>query len=242
MKRKGFSPSIRNKVLLWSARHCCLCGKACGTNIEVAHLEKGKNGIDNAIPLCFDCHTDIGRYDPYHPKGSKYRTEELKARRNQIYEQYTRDLVPPLLPQVLIHPYGLPRVGFRFSNFGNFPYVKAKVKVRAFLGTKEIPVTGDRHGYYSGEMLWHLNPRIVIDGNFGLHEECVASPETLRVQVDVTIFDIYERPHKLLPSCFTYVRESKDQNGKVSPPFWFLEPTSFENLRNRTKRGRHALQ
>jgi len=58
-----FDPAIRTKVLLWSDRHCCLSNKACGVNIEVHHVipenKKGKSNLDNAIPLCFDCHSEI---------------------------------------------------------------------------------------------------------------------------------------------------------------------------------------
>ena len=71
-----FCEEDKTKCLLWCSRHCCLCGKACGTNIEIAHvIPKGQDGsddIDNAIPLCFDCHSEIGRYNKEHPRGNKY--------------------------------------------------------------------------------------------------------------------------------------------------------------------------
>ena len=61
-----FSESDKIKCLLWCDRHSCLCGKACGSNIEVHHItpkEQGGTGdIDDAIPFCFDCHNKVGCY------------------------------------------------------------------------------------------------------------------------------------------------------------------------------------
>ncbi len=70
-------------------RLCCLCLKQCGINLEAAHIfDKHKGGSDdedNGIPLCFDCHQEIGGYNKKHPKGNKFSTEELKAKRNRVY-------------------------------------------------------------------------------------------------------------------------------------------------------------
>lgn len=71
-------------------RRCCLCLKQCGTNIEVAHIIAesvgGSNDEENGIPVCFDCHQEIGAYRDSHPKGNKFREEELQARRDKVYE------------------------------------------------------------------------------------------------------------------------------------------------------------
>jgi hypothetical protein len=71
-------------------RHCCLCRKQCGTNIEAAHIHDeaagGSNDEDNGIPLCFDCHQEVGAYRDSHPKGNKFRSEELRQRRDAVYE------------------------------------------------------------------------------------------------------------------------------------------------------------
>lgn len=86
-KRKyDFNEDDKVKILLWCGRHCCLCGKFAGVGIEVAHLEKTSSDIDTAIPLCFDCHASVGHYNSKHPRGKKYSIKELKARRDQIYE------------------------------------------------------------------------------------------------------------------------------------------------------------
>ena len=235
--------SQRNRVLLWCARHCCLCGKQCDVNIEVAHLpgEEESSDISNAIPLCFDCHGRVGQYNPKHPKGTKYKKEELKARRDQIYDQYTSNRVPPILPQILLHPDGLPTVGFRITNHSNYLSAKAKIIATVFLGGRQLGVVDDKHGYYCGITPWHLNPRTRVDGNFSIPIECKRSNETLRIQLDVTVIDVYERHHEQLSQCFTYVRESKDSDGNATPPFWFLEPTSFHNLRKRSEERGHKL-
>jgi hypothetical protein len=57
--------------------------------MEAAHIvdesEGGSNEADNGIPVCFDCHQEIGAYNDKHPRGNKIRPEELKARRDRIY-------------------------------------------------------------------------------------------------------------------------------------------------------------
>ncbi|MDH5782989.1 MAG: HNH endonuclease [Candidatus Bathyarchaeota archaeon] len=138
-KTEDFSEEDRIKVLLWCDRHCCLCGKECGTIIEIHHIEqKGENlsDIDNAIPLCRNCHGKIESYDPKHPVGTSDKIKEIKARRDQIYDKYTRHLVPPLVfyltprlgdrrsPQIR-----LPKVGFVIENHGLFLPTKIKVNI-----------------------------------------------------------------------------------------------------------------
>ena len=83
----------RARILLWCARHCCFCGKACTTNIEVHHIDgnPANNDLGNLIPVCFDCHGELERYNPRHPVGTKYRHLEITTRRDQIYELHTRD-------------------------------------------------------------------------------------------------------------------------------------------------------
>ncbi len=85
-----FSPEVKTRMFVRSMRFCCLCRKQCGTNIEAAHIideaAGGSNDEDNGIPVCFDCHQEIGGYNDKHPKGNKFRPEELRARRDKIYE------------------------------------------------------------------------------------------------------------------------------------------------------------
>ena len=76
-------------MFIRSARICSLCFKQCGAKIEAAHIvaeaDGGSNDDENGIPLCFDCHQEVGAYNPRHPKGNKFTEAELKARRDQLY-------------------------------------------------------------------------------------------------------------------------------------------------------------
>lgn len=42
--------------------------------------------MDNCIPLCFNCHADVGHYNPNHPKGTKYSESELRMHRERWYD------------------------------------------------------------------------------------------------------------------------------------------------------------
>ena len=221
-----FSENDKIKCLLWCNRHCCLCGKLCGTNIEIAHIiPKGKDesgDIDNAIPLCFDCHSEIGRYNDEHPKGNKYRPEELKARREQIYEEHTRHLAPPIwfnITQDL--PNGqkrhLPDVGLNINHRGDSLPVKVSVAVRVFLGDKDLGIV--KTSQYTGERLWNLNPRFGVRGHFSVPDEVVESTENLEIRVTVTVIDQYGREHQLLPLGWVYMKAINS---------WYLEPCGNE--------------
>jgi hypothetical protein len=231
-RKKDFAEDIKLKCLLWSDRHCCICEKACGLDIQVAHIDANGGSIqDNAIPLCYKCHADVGRYVDKHPLGTKYRIAELKKRRDQIYERYTSHLVPGIL--AVFHPvsgeksYKLPQVGFSITPVGRFIPVKARITVRAFLCGNDLGVINDAEKpYYSGKIIWNLNPGLTFGGNFSLPKECAEKNENLQLELSVTVIDPYEREHELLPVCFTYVRTGE---------YWFLEPTSFNELkRHRT--------
>lgn len=84
-----FSQDSKARMFIKSARICCLCYKKCGTNIEAAHIvaegNGGSNDETNGIPVCFDCHQEIGGYDAKHPKGNKFTDNELIARRDRVY-------------------------------------------------------------------------------------------------------------------------------------------------------------
>jgi len=76
-----FPRDVRELALVAAARHCCVCHRYKGIKLEVHHLipeaAGGRSTIDNAIALCFDCHTDAGHYNPRHPRGTKYSQAEL---------------------------------------------------------------------------------------------------------------------------------------------------------------------
>jgi hypothetical protein len=218
-----FSEADKTKVLLWCDRHCCLCGKACGTDIEVAHIDpEGSKDADNAIPLCYDCHAEIGRYNEEHPRGNKYKPEELKSRRDQIYEKYTRHLVPPIhfvLTQKRIgnqENHKLPFVGFHLQHFGDSLPVNIRVEARLIVDGKDLGLVESE--YYNGKTKWNINPRTLFWGGFGIPKKYTDDPKDLKIEVRVTVIDQYEREHRLLPQCYRYIKEGD---------FWNLEPRSF---------------
>lgn len=87
----GFPDSVAIEALTSCGRCCCICHKFCGTKIELHHIKQkaygGEDSLDNCIPLCFDCHSDMGKADPNHPKGKRYSTEELIRHRDNWYQK-----------------------------------------------------------------------------------------------------------------------------------------------------------
>lgn len=81
-----FPESIRTAALVAAARHCCVCRRYKGVNVEVHHIvpeaQGGPNTPENAIALCFDCHADAGHYNANHPRGTKFSPNELRAHRD----------------------------------------------------------------------------------------------------------------------------------------------------------------
>lgn len=220
-----FRENDKIKILLWCDRHCCLCGKACGTDIEIAHIDaNGGNDLDNAIPLCYECHSTIGNYNREHPRGNKYRPKELKTRRDQIYEQYTRHLVPPIHFELNQNrpnnpePHHLPFVGFRLHHLGDSLPVRVKVETKIILGERDLGLVEDTSGYYTGAAEWNINPRTLFFGGFSILQEYAESTQELKIELRITVIDQYEREHRLLPQCWRYVRDGN---------FWNLEPRSF---------------
>jgi hypothetical protein len=220
-----FPLELRTKLLLWCDRHCCLCKKAAGINIEVHHLVPeragGPDDIDNAIPLCFDCHGHVEHYNSEHPVGTKYRVEELRQRREQVYEEFTRHLVPPIHYQ-LTQDLGnsrartFPDVGFILTHPGDSLPVKVRVQVAPERPDKPLQIE-DPIGYYNGRTPWHLNPRFAVSGHFRVPEAYSAGESRITLSLNISIIDQYEREHSHLPVGYTYDMERK---------IWYLEPWS----------------
>jgi hypothetical protein len=68
-------------------RRCCICHRFCGVKIETDHMlpsaEDGPRDIANAIAVCFECHAEIHSYNDKHPRGRKFRPEELRKHKEQ---------------------------------------------------------------------------------------------------------------------------------------------------------------
>lgn len=221
-----FGDEVRNTVLLWADRHCCLCKKTCGINIVVHHLvpeaQNGGDDIDNAIPLCFECHGIVQHYNDEHPIGTKYKPDELKVRRDQVYEEFTRYLVLQIhyvITQTIPGSAGtkrnLPDVGFIVDHRGIGPPAQLKVNVVAKLDGESVGTPENDRGHYSGTKVWNLNPTLGVSGHFSLPESAVGKTGKLELVVDVTIIDVYKREHTNLPVSWVYMAAGND---------WYFEP------------------
>jgi hypothetical protein len=252
-----FPARLREMLLLWCARHCCLCGKQCDVLIDIHHIKPvhdgGTSDEDNAIPLCFDCHGKVGHYSALHPKGNRFREDELKKRRDQVYDQHTRNLIPPL--QYKVHSElgrtqktlkdgktvvelslrKLPDAGFRIAHPGQAPPVRVLVKLDTYINGRAAPPRSD--ALYGGKQLWNLNPGEGVEGHFEVAGRAERARD-VRVVVNLTMFDIYERPHVLLP--ITWVFNPIDARAGVGT--WWLDPVGPEviqaRVRERARPGR----
>lgn len=76
-----------SELLARCHRRCCICHRFCGVKIETDHIkpkeEGGDDSIDNAIPVCFECHAEIHSYNDKHPRGRKFLPEELRLHKEQ---------------------------------------------------------------------------------------------------------------------------------------------------------------
>lgn len=74
-----------------AGRRCCLCGAYKGNKLEVHHIvpteQGGADDPENGIPLCFDCHAEVGSYNKKHPRGTQFRPSELKRHRDRLFAQ-----------------------------------------------------------------------------------------------------------------------------------------------------------
>lgn len=79
-------------------RRCCLCHKFTGVGMECHHItpqaQGGEDSYVNCIPLCFDCHAEVGHYSSEHPKGTKFSPEELRGHRDHWYATYANGTGP----------------------------------------------------------------------------------------------------------------------------------------------------
>lgn len=75
------------KLLGHCHRRCCICHQFCGVKMETDHIipkdEGGDDKIENAIPVCFECHAEIHSYNTKHPRGRKFTPDELTQHKEQ---------------------------------------------------------------------------------------------------------------------------------------------------------------
>ena len=101
----SFPESVASKVLVACGRCCCICHKFCGIKMELHHIKQkadgGEDTFENCIPLCFNCHADMGKGDPKHPKGKRYSEAELKGHKERWMKQVASSRTVPGIRQVV---------------------------------------------------------------------------------------------------------------------------------------------
>ncbi|MBE0427645.1 MAG: HNH endonuclease [Nitrospirae bacterium] len=84
------------KKLSW---YNAVCHRYKGVKVEVHHIipvAKGRTDeAENAIALCFDCHTDAGHYNSKHPRGTKFSPEELNHARDMWHFAVKANKITP---------------------------------------------------------------------------------------------------------------------------------------------------
>ena len=102
---KSFNVHEVEALLTQCHRRCCICHRFCGVKIEIDHIDQKAdshdNTIENAIPVCFECHAEIHSYNDRHPRGRKFSSAELRAHREQwlsLCKERPEILVAPLSP------------------------------------------------------------------------------------------------------------------------------------------------
>jgi hypothetical protein len=85
-----FSQTVAAEALVRCARRCCICRRFCGTKMQLHHIVPEANGgadtTDNCIPLCLECHEEVGSYNPAHPIGRKFTELELRQHRDVWFD------------------------------------------------------------------------------------------------------------------------------------------------------------
>lgn len=86
----SFNKDNASDILAKCHRRCCVCHRFCGIKMELHHIDHkadgGSDDIENAIPLCFECHAEVNHYNNTHPRGRKFTKEELISHKNQWLE------------------------------------------------------------------------------------------------------------------------------------------------------------
>jgi len=227
--RKDFRSTDKIQRLIWCDRHCCLCEKRCGLDIELAHIgENDDNRIDNAIPVCYDCHAKMGMYNSAHPRGTKLTVREIKQIREQVYERHTSKYVAPIryaISQDIAPLSGLsadekrpyPDVGLSVLNLSDNLGAQVLMPLVGRLNGKVVPLR-PADGLYTGKKRWNLNPRRGMDGHFEIRNKRLVRlrpSDRFEIRVRVVVGDPVGRDHVLLED--GYVFDQARGN-------WYFEP------------------
>lgn len=91
----NISESTAAKVLVKSARHCCICRRFLPLHIQIHHIVEiangGSNDEENLIPVCIFCHSSV-HSAPQMTR--KFSALELKGHRDAVYEMVAKGKLP----------------------------------------------------------------------------------------------------------------------------------------------------
>ncbi len=92
--------SVAAKILVKSARHCCICRRFSPLQIQIHHIveraDGGSDEEDNLIPICIMCHSSV-HSQVYMTKG--FSRAELKGHREAVYDMVEKGKLP-VQPQI----------------------------------------------------------------------------------------------------------------------------------------------
>jgi len=142
-----FSREIADEALVRCARRCCICRKFCGTRMQLHHIDQESDGgadtLDNCIPLCLDCHAEVGSYNPQHPIGRKFSPDELKRHRDLWFDFVERH--PERLnnsPEAFFIPLPIENSQAQLSEAAQKLLMEASGSVDGFVGKHESDAYG----------------------------------------------------------------------------------------------------
>jgi hypothetical protein len=107
----------------------------------------------------------------------------------------------------------VPDVGFSIRNVGDTYPVRVRVVVTLSQNDRSLgsPQTA---GHYDGRFLWNLNPQSGVNGHFSL-PATVDLSAPVAAKVNLTVVDLYEREHPLLPTGYVFAPGLDE---------WYFEP------------------
>lgn len=92
--------NVAAKILVKSARHCCICRRFSPLQIQIHHIveqaDGGTNDEDNLIPICILCHSSV-HTKMHMTKG--FSRAELKGHREAVYDMVEKGKLP-VQPQI----------------------------------------------------------------------------------------------------------------------------------------------
>lgn len=87
--------SIAAEVLSRCGRCCCICRRFKPIHLQIHHViersQGGSDDIDNLIPICLSCHTDVHTRVPFT---QRFTVEELKLHRENLYRLVAEGKLP----------------------------------------------------------------------------------------------------------------------------------------------------